>query len=77
MFNHYVRTESQSKGNNFEASIKHSLYRRQQSCCYHNSSESENTVFHRLGFFISTLMIVKGVSQLLKQSDWAQIQDFK
>jgi len=34
-------------------------------------------VFHRLGFFISTLMIVKGVSQLLKQSDWAQIQDFK
>jgi len=32
---------------------------------------------HDVLILLTSLQIIQGVSQLLKQSDWAQIQDFK
>ena len=46
---------------------------------FHNTEDKDSTMqpIYKSGFSVENKNNIQGVSQLLKQSDWAQIQDFK
>jgi len=65
---------------NNEEILNHSIFKTEKVFKNHTQASLESVAGARTIFFLTfnvTRQEIQGVSQLLKQSDWAQIQDFK